>query len=246
MAWRTWIDSHALVSLQDDQILQLMAVMKPEAFVDYAESEMIPGDAYEYDMFRQERLFGRWPDRPDHMLIRYQDSPRKIYVKWLPDGAHAGQEVLYDETLDPASIYGHLGGALHVVSARVAIDSRFARAQSRHSIRDLGLQFIARTLVHDASSFRAEGLSEKPTGIELMTVHGTRQLAWTWTATSGAPAHYASRVRLLFDLQHPWPDGEAAWDERGRMIELIQFENVVPRNWDASAFDPHNPDYAFH
>ncbi|MFM0553525.1 DUF1571 domain-containing protein [Paraburkholderia sediminicola] len=242
---RTRIENHSLLSLTDDQILALMGAMKPEAFVEYAKSDMIADDAYEYTMFRQERISGRWPERPDHMVIRYQDSPRRVYAKWLPDGAHAGQEIVYDETADPNSIVGHLGGRLHVVSGKVALDGPFAHAQSRHSVRDLGLQFIARTVEHDARSFREEGLSEKPTRIELMNAHGTRLLAWTWTAPSGPPAHYARRVRLLFDLQHTWPCGEAAWDEQGGLLELIRFEDVEPRQWNESIFDRRNPEYGF-
>ena len=243
---RMWLENQSLLSLTDDQILSLMDAMKPEAFVEYARLDMIPGNAYEYRMFRQERISGRWSDRPDHMVIRYQDSPRRVYAKWLPDGAHAGQEVLYDETNDAQSIFGHLGGPLRIVSGKVAIDGPFAQAQSHHSIRDLGLQFIARTVEHDARSFREEGLTEKPTRIELMNVHGVRLLAWTWTAPSGPPAHYAQRVRLLFDLQHPWPSGEAAWDGKGELLEMIHFEDVVPRRWSESTFDRHNPEYNFH
>jgi hypothetical protein len=242
---RTRIENHSILSLTDDQILALMDAMKPEAFVEYAKSDMIAEDAYEYSMFRQERISGRWPERPDHMLIRYQHSPRKVYAKWLPDGAHAGQEILYDETTDPKSMFGHLGGRLRLVSGKVAVDGPFAHAQSRHSVRDLGLQFIARTVEHDARSFRDEGLSEKPGRIELMNAHGTLLLAWTWTAPSGPPAHYAPRVRLLFDLQHTWPCGEAAWDEQGGLLELIRFEDVVPRQWSESIFDRGNPEYGF-
>jgi hypothetical protein len=243
---RTRIENHSLLSLTDAQILALMDAMKPEAFVAYARSDMVLDNAYEYSMFRQERVSGRWIDRPDHMMIRYQDSPRKVYAKWLPDGAHAGQEILYDETTDSNSLYGHPGGLLRLVSGKVAVDGTFARAQSRHSVRDLGLQFIARTVDHDARSFREEGVSPKPTRIELMTVRGTRMLAWTWAAPSGPPAHYAPRVRLLFDLQHPWPNGEVAWDEHGRLLELIHFEGVVPHRWNGSTFDPRNPEYGFH
>ena len=243
---RMRIENHSLLSLSDAQILSLMDAMKPEAFVEYARSDMVLDNAYEYGMFRQERVAGRWSDRPDHMLIRYQDNPRKVYAKWLPDGPHAGQEILYDETTDPDSVYGHVGGLLRLVSGKVAVDGPFARAQSRHSVRDLGLQFIARTVDHDASSFREEGLTARPTRIELINVQGARLLAWTWVAPSGPPAHYAQRVRLLFDLQHPWPVGEVAWDERGRLVERIRFEAVVPRHWNGSTFDPRNPDYGFH
>jgi hypothetical protein len=242
---RTRTENHTLSSLRDDQILALMDAMKPEAFVAYARSNMVREDSCEYRMFRQERVLGRWPDRPDHMVVRYQDTPRKVYAKWLPDGAHAGQEILYDETADRNSFFGHLGGLLHMVSGKTAIDGPFSHTQSRHSVRDLGLQFIARTVEHDARSFREEGLTERPTRIELVNVHGMRLLAWTWTAPSGPPAHYAQRVRLLFDLQHAWPRGEAAWEERGRPLELIHFEDVVPRHWSEATFDRHNPEYGF-
>jgi hypothetical protein len=243
---RTRIENHSLLSLTDAQILSLMDAMKPEAFVAYARADMVLDNDYEYSMFRQERVSGRWSDRPDHMLIRYQDNPRKVYAKWLPDGGHAGQEILYDETTDPNSLYGHAGGLLRRVWGKIAVDGSFAHAQSRHSVRDLGLQFIARTVDHDARSFREEGLTAKPTRIELMNVQGTRMLAWTWVSPSGPPAHYAPRVRLLFDLQHPWPSGEVAWDERGKLLEMIRFDGVVPRHWNSATFDPRNPDYGFH
>jgi hypothetical protein len=244
-SFRTRIENHSLLSLTDAQILSLMDAMKPDAFVAYTRSDMVLDNAYEYSMFRQERVSGRWSDRPDHMLVRYQDNPRKVYAKWLPDGGHAGQEILYDETTDPDSLYGHAGGLLRLVSGKVAVDGSFARAQSRHSVRDLGLQFIARTVDHDARSFREEGLTAKPTRIELMNVQGARMLAWTWVAPLGSPAHYAPRVRLLFDLQHPWPSGEVAWDERGKLLEMIRFEAVVPHHWNSSTFDPRNPAYGF-
>jgi hypothetical protein len=174
------------------------------------------------------------------------DKPRRVYAKWLPDGAHAGQEILYDETRDPVGIFGHLGGRLRIVSGTVAIDGPFAHAQSHHSVRDFGLQFITHTIEHDAHSFHEEGLTEKPTRIELVNVQGVRLLAWTWIAPSGPPAHYARRVTLLFDLTHTWPCGEDSWDERGDVLEMIRFEDVVPHRWGESAFDRRNPDYGFH
>jgi hypothetical protein len=241
----TRIRDRSLIAMTDDQILSLMRAMKPDAFIDYARSEMVPNDAYDYQMFRQERISGKWPNLPDHMYVRYQDFPRRVYARWLPDGAHAGQEILYDETVDAGSILGHLGGKLKVISGKVAIDGAFAHTQSRHSVRDLGLQFITRTVEHDARSFHEEGLNGKPDHIEVLNLHGVRLLAWTWDAPSGPPAHYASRVRLLFDLKHTWPWGEAAWNERGELLEQIRFDDVVPRLWEEADFDRLNPDYGF-
>ena len=78
-----------------------MNAINPDAFVEYARSDMVPDDACEYRVFHQERISGRWSGRPDHIVIRYQDNPREVYAKWMPDGAHTGQEILYDETSDP-------------------------------------------------------------------------------------------------------------------------------------------------
>ena len=143
-------------------------------------------------------------------------------------------------------MFGHLGGRLRLVSGKVAVDGPFAHAQSRHSVRDLGLQFIARTVEHDARSFREEGLSEKPSRIELMNAHGTRCLRGHGPLRQGRQRITHSACRLLFDLQHTWPCGEAAWDERGGLLELIRFEDVVPRQWSESVFDRRNPEYSFH
>ncbi|MGF6905022.1 hypothetical protein [Paraburkholderia sp. GAS348] len=50
----------------------------------------------------------------------------------------------------------------------------------------------------------------------------------------------------LSAIQHPWPSGEAAWDERGDQVELIRFEDVVPHHWSDSTFDRRNPEYGLH
>ncbi|WP_322047382.1 DUF1571 domain-containing protein [Paraburkholderia sp. J67] len=245
MALQADIEGRALLPLSDRQILSLMAAMKPDAFVEYARSGMIPNNTYEYRMRRQERISGHWPERADHVDIRYEDTPRKVYARWLPDGQHAGQEILYDETRAPDTLLGHPGGPLRIISAEIPIDSIFARAQSRHSVRDFGLQFVTRTIEHDARSFREEGLSEKPAHVEIITMNGIRLLAWTWSATSGPPNHYAQTVRLLFDLVHTWPCDEIAWNERGELLERIHFEDIEPRSWDATSFSRHNPDFGF-
>jgi hypothetical protein len=77
----TWIENHSLLSVTDAQMLSLTDAMKPEAIVEYARSAMVSADACEYRMFRPERVSGKWSERPDHMLIRYQDTPQKVYAK---------------------------------------------------------------------------------------------------------------------------------------------------------------------
>jgi hypothetical protein len=62
---RIRMENHTLSSLSDNQILALMDAMKPEAFVAYARSDMVRDGSYEYRMFRQELVLGRWLNRPD-------------------------------------------------------------------------------------------------------------------------------------------------------------------------------------
>ena len=241
----TETQSGELARLPDDQVMRLMRAVKPEAFVAWIKGNIAALHSYEFHMYRQERLGRHWQVTPDHILVRYQYQPRRLYMKWLSDGAHAGQEAIYDETRDPDHLYGHRGGILSFYSTHTEINSAFARSQSRHSIRDLGFQFIEKTIEHDTLSFRAEGLSDAPTHIAFVRLHGLRVVALTWDAPSGPPAHYARRVTLYFDLKHLWPRGEEAWDENDNPLEALYFEDVAPQVWGDETFDPKNPGYRF-
>ena len=244
-AIRDGFEDGSLAAMPDAALVTLVAQMNPDALVVFARIAIGQEQSYEYRMFRRERVNGRWPARPDHMVVRYQDKPRRVYAKWLADGAHAGQEVIYDEARDPNHFVAHFGGVWHFLSGSFPIDGAFARMQSRHTVRDLGLQFIVRTLDHDARSFTAENLSAKPSRIDILNVRGMRLLALTWDAPSGPPAHFAAHVRLMFDLHHPWPRAVRAWDSNGALAETVDFEDVVSRQWTDSTFDPRNPDYGF-
>lgn len=242
---RERIDDGTLGTMPDPRVIALIDVMKPEAIVAYTRLTIGAGRSYEYWMRRRERVNGKWPAQADHMQVYCQDSPQRVYVKWLPDGAHAGQEILYDETRDPTRFLGHFGGAWHFLSGKFRVDGTFARSQSRHSVRDLGLQFVVHTLEHEEGSFEAEGLSAKPSRVEVETANGKRLLALTWDAPDGPPAHFARRVTLSFDLHRPQLHSVIAADASGAPLEEIDFEQIVPHAWTDEAFDPHNPSYDF-
>ncbi|ASL42652.1 hypothetical protein bAD24_I04125 [Burkholderia sp. AD24] len=242
---RDRIDDGTLDAMPDSHVIALIDAMKPEAIVAYTRVTIGAGSSYEYRMRRRERVNGKWPAQADHMEVDCQDSPQRVYVKWLPDGAHAGQEILYDETRDPTRFLGHFGGAWRFVSGRFQVDGTFARTQSRHSVRDLGLQFVVHTLEHEEGSFEAEGLSAKPAHVEIETVNGKRLLALTWDAPDGPPAHFAPRVTLTFDLHRPQLHSVIAAGTAGEPLEEIDFEQIVPHAWTDEAFDPHNPSYGF-
>lgn len=234
-----------LAKLPDEPLLAAINALQPEAALLWAKTEMNRYPEYEYWMTRQERLNGQWQDQPARMMIRYRHAPRQLYANWLPGGSQAGQEIIYDETQRRDEMYGHLGGMLGFTSMWIALDGTIARAQSNHTVRDLGFQYVVSMLDRDARSLRAAGLTEKFTRAEIVQEQGMRMVALTWDLPAGAPRYYAKRVQLMLDLRNPWPRVETAWDADGNMVEKIVFEKAVRKTFDASAFDVKNSDYKF-
>jgi hypothetical protein len=195
-------------------------------------------------MRRRERIHGQWPSKPDHMLVRIAHDPLRIYAKWLPDGGHAGQEVLYDESTRNDELYGHFGGLLRAVSIWTSIDGLLAHAQSRHRVTDLGTEYVATHFLSEGKRFAQAGAAQAPKiGVE--TVDGVRVVTFTYTAPAGADGLYASRETLGLDLSHPWFRVARSYGADGRIFEEVVFERVEPKTFDALTFDPKNPDYRF-
>ncbi|SOY85052.1 conserved exported protein of unknown function [Cupriavidus taiwanensis] len=239
------VASGELARLSDAQVLAVFQALQPDALLKWARAEMNRYPEYEYWMSRQERLNGQWQEQPAKMQIRYRHAPRQLYAKWLPGGAQAGQEVLYDETRRKDEMYGHLGGVLGFTSMWIALDGSLARSQSNHTVRDLGFQYVLSMLERDAKSLRAAGLSEKYGKAEIVQEQGVRMVALTWDLPAGAPQYYAKRVQLMLDLKHPYIRVETAWDADGNMVEKIVFDKLVRKTFEAAAFDPANPEYRF-
>ena len=178
----TWLQqatrAHRLDALDDAQLVNLFKSLKPETIPIYIGAGRSQYSDYEFTMLREERIGGKWPAKPDHMLVRCQREPLRIYAKWLPDGAHAGQEIIYDETKRHDQMYGHLGGVFNIMPLWTALDSSLARAQSNHSVRDLGLAYVADRYLEDAKKFQAAG-TLKPADIEVTHENGKRVVVMT-------------------------------------------------------------------
>ncbi len=239
------IKSGEFAKMSDAQIVAHLQALSPDALVRFLKAEAAAMPEYQYELTRHERINDQWQGTPDHMLVKIREKPLQIYAKWLADGAHAGQEIIYDETRNPKEMYGHLGGILGFTSIWSSIDGPLARSQSNHTVRDLGFAFIAEQIAHDGRSFRAAGLPEKPARISVSELNGVRVAALEWDAPSGPPQHYANRSRVLLDLRTGRPRGIEAWDAAGQKIEEMRFEKVRRQTWTDLTFDPKNPDYKF-
>ncbi|WP_296223883.1 DUF1571 domain-containing protein [Ralstonia sp. UBA689] len=244
-----WLDSqvraNAFGGWSDDDILAMAQAMKPETLVRWLQEGVAKLPEYEYRMRRQERVKDQWQTQPARMEIRYRHAPRQVYARWLKGGAHAGQEIIYDETVRKDEMYGHLGGIIGFVSIWSALDGALAKSQSNHTARELGLQFIVDTLARDGRAHAAAGGSGKFSEAKIVTEDGERMLRLTWDTPSGPPAFYAKRVRLYFDLKNPWVRVEESWDASGNQLEKIVIESVTRKTWNDQTFNPKNPEYKF-
>lgn len=245
----TWlggqVQTNAFADWSDDDILAMAQAMKPETLVRWLRGEVAKLPEYEYRMRRQERVKDQWQSQPSLMLIRYRHAPRQVYARWLKGGSHAGQEIIYDETVRRDEMYGHLGGLFGFASIWSALDGALAKSQSNHTARELGLQFIVDTVERDGRAHVAAGGTGKFNEAKMVTESGERMLRLTWDAPSGPPTFYAKRVRLFFDLKNPWVRVEESWDESGTELEKIVIENVTRKTWNDQTFNPKNPEYKF-
>lgn len=233
-----------LAQLDDATLVALFTSLDPRTLARYIAAGPNGYDACEFTMRHRERIGGRWPKTPDHLLVRIAHDPLRLYARWLPDGAHAGQEVLYDAARRGDAMYGHAGGLFGVVSMWTRLDGAFARSQSHHRLTDLGTESIARQFLDDFPRL-AEAGAAKPSHLAVQTRDGVRVVALTWNAPADANGLPASRETLGLDLRHPWFRTVQSYDGAGRLIEDVVIERLEPKTFDALTFDARNPDYRF-
>lgn len=233
-----------LAKLDDATLAALFAALDPLAVPEYIRQGPNGYPSYQFTMVRQERINGKWSDTPDRMLVRTTCEPLKVYAKWLPDGAHAGQEIIYDTTRRKDEMVGHLGGLLGKLPMWTALDGALARAQSNHQVKDLGTEFIANLYLTEGRKYLEAGV-QRPTHVEAKTVGGVRVVALTYETPTGRPQFYAKKEILGLDLREPYFRTVESYDNDGRVFERIVIEKIAPVSFDDAAFDPKNPDYAF-
>ncbi|GJH06178.1 MULTISPECIES: DUF1571 domain-containing protein [Paraburkholderia] len=241
---RNAAQSGALEQMDDAQLVALFESFDPLTVPRYIEEGPNGYPSYEFTMLRQERIRGIWPRRPDHMLVRLTREPLRIYGRWLPDGPHAGQEIIYDESKRANQMYGHLGGIFNIIPLWTSINGTLARSQSNHQVRDLGTEFIAQQFLDEGKKFANVGIT-RPAQIDVRTVDGVRVVAFTYETPTGQPEYYAKKEVLGLDLRHPYFRMAESYGNDGEIFERIVFLTITPKTFDDMAFDPKNPEYRF-
>jgi hypothetical protein len=233
-----------LEQMEDAQLVALFEAFDPMTVPCYIEEGPNGYPSYEFTMLRQERVRGNWPRRPDRMLVRLTREPLRIYARWLPDGPHSGQEIIYDESKRADAMYGHLGGLFNFVPLWTSVNGTLARSQSNHRVRDLGTEFIAQQFLDEGRKFAAAGITH-PAQIDVRTVDGVRVIAFTYETPTGQPEYYAKKEVLGLDLRHPYFRMAESYGNDGEIFERIVFLTITPKTFDDMAFDPKNPNYKF-
>jgi hypothetical protein len=236
--------SGALEKMDDAQLTSVFQSLDPLVVPTLIKLGPSGYPSYEFELWRWERLNGKWPSQPAHMLVKLDHDPLRIYAKWLPDGDHAGEEVIYDASKRSDEMYGHLGGLLGVMPMWTALDGTLARSQSNHKITDLGTEFITDQFMSDAKKYVAVGAPYTPQ-VEVKVMNGVRVVALTYVSPAGKPQYYAKKQTLGLDLRHPYFRTVEAYDESGQMFERIVIDKIEPKTFDADVFDPKNPGYKF-
>ncbi|MEX3633158.1 DUF1571 domain-containing protein [Paraburkholderia sp. BR14320] len=236
--------SGTLEKLDDAQLVALFKSLDPLTLPRYIKEGPNGYPSYEFTMSRSERIRGIWPDKPDHMLVRVAHDPLRIYAKWLPDGAHAGQEIIYDESKRSDETLGHLGGIMNVMPLWTSLTGALARSQSNHSVRDLGTEYVADQYLSEGKKYSQTGLP-RSVQIEVKTIDDVRVVAFTFETPVGQPQFYAKKETLGLDLRHPFFRTIESYDNDGKIFEQIVFESITPKTFDDSTFDPNNKDYKF-
>jgi hypothetical protein len=152
--------------------------------------------------------------------------------------------MIYDEKKDPGRLYAHPGGAFALVSLWMPIDGARVKAQSNHTVRELGIGYITDLFLAELKKYRAAGI-ETPSEIEVLNDHGERVVAFTWETPTGRPGFYAKKARLGLDLRQPFFRTSESWYNDVELFEKFSFTEVTPKHFDDSAFEPKNPEYKF-
>ncbi|WP_052452589.1 DUF1571 domain-containing protein [Noviherbaspirillum autotrophicum] len=235
-----------LARATDTQLLAILQSLESSALFCPIKRMVAQTPEYEFLMLRRERVreSDALPDTPERMFVRLRHAPLTIYARWEKDGARAGQEVLYDAGKDGRKMLAHVGGMFGVVSMNVPIDGAIARAQSRHTVRDLGMGFIVAQLEADLERSQASNLPTRPASVKVVR-DGISRYAELVYEHPGMPPYYAKRTRFWLDLREPMIRMVESRDNQGEVFEHIVFESLQRKPLAPNAFDAKNPEYRF-
>lgn len=251
------VDDSATKLIQDLRTGQLLAASNTQVLGRFRQ---LPTQAYirllqyaaehykeaEFWIRRQERLETGWTERPYVNFIKYRQTPRQIYIKWLEGGPDSGQEVLYDETSAADEVVGRLTGLITEPVFHLSVQSELLKLASNHSIKEFGLPYLVEVLRKDVQTCQyTVSCQIIPSDVRISREGEQRMIAITWSWPVGRPTFYGKKIRIAYELNKLYPSLVEVWRDSNQMQERLWIDKALARKWASDEFALSNPEYRF-
>jgi hypothetical protein len=185
---------------------------------------------YRYKMVKQERVDGNLLEAQE-ILTTVQESPFAMRMDYVR-GPGKGRVVLYNTAIKTDRFRVREAGFLSIVGAIwIDVDSGFAKAESRHTVKDGGLGNLNRRFRRDHLRGIGEG--------GFVEKHEGWNNAGAWCALylspNGGKGYDSFSTRICSDPLTRYPTKVEGFDDKGRLLERYEFSNIekveLPKNY---------------
>lgn len=235
-----------LLAASNTQIVGRFRQLPPQSYIHLLQYAAEHYKEAEFWIRRQERLETGWTERPYVNFIKYRQTPRQIYIKWLDGGPDTGQEVLYDETSAADEVVGRLTGLITEPVFHLSVQSDLLKLASNHSIREFGLPYLVEVLRKDVQTCQyISSCQITPSELRISQEGEQRMISITWVWPQGRPTFYGKKIRVAYELNKIYPSLVEVWRDANQMQERFWIDKALARKWPSDEFALSNPEYRF-
>ncbi len=203
-----------------------------------SEAKLRSLNTYQVKMSRVERVDGRLQPE-EEVVLSVHRQPREVRLEWR-SGPSQGREVIYSTRVDDRTLYVHMPkSAIPLPTVKMAIDSPMVTRNSRHSIKEAGLDTIVENLRNSVNQVDAANTAqgraayrgiEKPPGLDrpchVFTRHSPNGETWT----------------VFIDARTMSPVMVVAKDPKGQLDEKYIYHEVIENPAELAASNAFDPD----
>jgi hypothetical protein len=201
-----------------------------------AEAKLRSLTTYKLKVSRVERVGGQLQPA-EELVLSVRTEPKAVRLEWS-DGPSKGREVIYSSSLDPRMIFVHMANsAIPIPTMKIPIDSPLVLKNSRHSIKEAGLDTVVENLR------RAEEHADDSGKHDQLEYHGLQKPPGSEKACHEFLIRSVSGElwKIYLDRQSKLPTMVIGEDQSGTLIERYVYREISPDPADlaaAEAFDP--------
>lgn len=229
--------------LRDDAIRAVLDRTADWVFLETGKRALAALPTYGCTLIKQERV-GKKLQKPETIELKYRESPKAIYMKWLA-GPFKGRELVYNTALmGPDKLRVREGGVLGIVPVTIALDAPVARRGTNHLVSEVGFSHLLTLIEKDYVKASPRGHIERVNrGFE--TLDGRK----TYKVESILPrdaklGYYCYRMTHWTDYLRGVEIKSEVFNFQDELQEAYYYKdvNLAPGFTDAD-FDPKNKEY---